>query len=1273
MSIHRPSRRQPILRDEIAVVTEAVADRTAKEERAIELLTGLVPENSRAVVFVTSRRLAEELAATVSRRTDLVAAPFHAGLPAEVRLETYERFREGALSVLCATKAFGMGMDIDNIHLVIHFGPPSSLEDYIQEIGRAARNHSSLERAGLDKATAYLLYEPGDFPRMQDRLKNGFLSSVDLGELHGALVAEWKRAGESEGQILSVQPDRLAARLRSGTCTSNQVREGLYWLEQMERIRLGFYGPAQIEVELDLEQAEKAARLLSFDVKNLLQYLRDNQGQPSQATVLFSAQDAVRALGLPTQNALFSLLADLVRKKVVRYRRSLLLPLAPGRAQEARARMTDMRWPLIEAVSAVLMDIRTGLEDLDFDGWKCRPGQLEEQFATVANTHFQAGEFTWIDPGEREELGQRERQSFPRRVPAVLQLLRGLQIVWVRQEIGPEGLVRYLVPRRRFWEQWLEALPTLLRVTLRSIVNQEQTREPSEAEDDAVDAQSLLLAVEEVAQRHELSFGISHLETILRFLRNLRYLGKSDVFVPMALEVQVLDPSPVELGDSGRDARVLHAFEEQKQLRTLRLAALQAIPSLSSDREQLRTFVEQRYFRASSAEELMAILEEHLPAGNEILSQFREEALKELLDGNPAEKKPGLSPQQRAVYDAPLDQHLMVVAGPGAGKTHTLLARLVRLVHCEDVRAGDILVLAFTRAVVSELRYRLQTLLGRLGYGTLARGIRVTTFHSFVRATLREFDPSGGELTLDGTDWFEAFEKRLLGNRALRRAVASGYRYVFVDEFQDVRGARYRLLEHLAAGRQTYLLVVGDDDQSIYDYERGADEGDAIDYFRDFKSRFNPLPFDLTLNYRSARAIVDFSQGIVADLAGRLKANHVLEAVRPAQGVAEWRAAEARLTDLVREARYHLETATERRSQHTTVAVLARTNADVYKTRAHLQSELGDDFSLLIQGEESRFVDRRDVAEVIDRLREAPPTGDLTPARLLDLICYQLASPRIKNWLCGQRPEQHELCYLAEEFVDGADRQVSALDFIEYVREMSQNGNYLRVVARRQAAAADSKGRVLLSTIHKVKGIEFPAVILLDSDNKVDSDEIVQELRVMYVGMTRAEDVLMAVQGEREAKLLRGQPFLAQDGQSESLAVAPSLKDVFISYFGANLWRMNRLSGILHGTSLTLRRTETGFRIHLADRTNNYIGLLAQPNWSEREPNLARRLQTRFRNCDTFTGLEVIGIYRRMADWDRKTEDKRPPGRSFYDSLCPEAKEQGWYYVVEIGGLVRPG
>ncbi len=106
------------------------------------------------IVYCISRKETESLAATLSA-TGTPAKAYHAGLPTETRRRVQEAFAEERLNVVCATVAFGMGIDRSNVRCVIHAAMPGSVEAYQQETGRAGRD-------GLD-AECVLLYSGSDF------------------------------------------------------------------------------------------------------------------------------------------------------------------------------------------------------------------------------------------------------------------------------------------------------------------------------------------------------------------------------------------------------------------------------------------------------------------------------------------------------------------------------------------------------------------------------------------------------------------------------------------------------------------------------------------------------------------------------------------------------------------------------------------------------------------------------------------------------------------------------------------------------------------------------------------------------------------------------------------------------------------------------------------------------------------------------------------------------------------------------------------------------
>lgn len=120
--------------------------------------------NQPGIIYCLSRNATETLAAKI-QAAGYSASYYHAGLSADKRAATQEKFLRDDVQIICATIAFGMGIDKSNVRWVIHYNLPKNLEGYYQEIGRAGRDQA--------KAEALLFYSYGDVSSLRTMLLEG--------------------------------------------------------------------------------------------------------------------------------------------------------------------------------------------------------------------------------------------------------------------------------------------------------------------------------------------------------------------------------------------------------------------------------------------------------------------------------------------------------------------------------------------------------------------------------------------------------------------------------------------------------------------------------------------------------------------------------------------------------------------------------------------------------------------------------------------------------------------------------------------------------------------------------------------------------------------------------------------------------------------------------------------------------------------------------------------------------------------------------------------
>ncbi|MEK3853311.1 RecQ family ATP-dependent DNA helicase [Cytobacillus sp. FSL H8-0458] len=208
-------------RPNIALTVEKAENYRVKTERLVELAESL---KGPGIIYFSSKKMAEQTADLLREKGAKRVMAYHGGMDNESRILVQQQFIHGQLELICATSAFGMGINKDNIRYVIHFHMPLQIESYLQEIGRAGRDGK--------QSIAIMLYAPGDEQLPLQIAENELpdRSQIDW-------ISDWME--ENPNAIMNISAYEEQIKQRSGL-TDIQWRIFYDFFERKNKSGLGF-------------------------------------------------------------------------------------------------------------------------------------------------------------------------------------------------------------------------------------------------------------------------------------------------------------------------------------------------------------------------------------------------------------------------------------------------------------------------------------------------------------------------------------------------------------------------------------------------------------------------------------------------------------------------------------------------------------------------------------------------------------------------------------------------------------------------------------------------------------------------------------------------------------------------------------------------------------------------------------------------------------------------------------------------------------------------
>lgn len=787
------------------------------DDKYLKLRELVAESDCPTIVYVSRTKRTEELAIKLTR-DGYNALPFNGRMEPDEKIVNQDAFMNDQVRIIVATSAFGMGVDKKDVGLVVHYDISDSLENYVQEAGRAGRDPSL-------SARCYVLYSDNDLDKHFILLNQTKLSISEIQQI-------WKAIKDLTRQRMKVSCSALEIARQAGWDDSvsdieTRVRTALAALEQSGYLVRGSNMPHVYATGITVRNMDEARKRIS-------------------ASLLFGSDEIEKAVRI---------IKSLISQKYI----------AKAQDSEAESRIDYLADILgiskREVISVVERMRQEGIlaDSKDISAYLLDTGDSErksqillERFAKLEQyilTHIPDGSLR-ISCKQLNDNAVNDgiNTSKEKDIRTLLYFLtvkgytRKKEDEVHNMEISRLADMELTIKR---FERRLEvsrfAIEWLYRLTADTVKGNKAVQ---------FSVVELLNQIKSTPQSFFSGFDNLQLEDVEEALLYLSKIGALKLEGGFLVLYNTMNIQRIKDNKSRYrqdDYRMLNEFYKQKiqQVHIVGEYANLMVKDYNSALQYVQDYFQMDYKKF-------------------VTKYFKGERISEIQHNLTPQKYKQLfgqlSKRQMEIVADKDSRCIVVAAGPGSGKTRVLVHKPASPLLLEDVKHEQLLMLTFSRAAATEFKQRLMELIGNA-----AHFVEIKTFHSYC------FDLLGRIGNLEDAKNVVAKATEMI-NQGEVEPNKIGKTVLVIDEAQDMGVEEYALVKALMnKNEEMRVIAVGDDDQSIYEF-RGADSG----YMYQLSQEPGSKLVEMTENYRSAHQPVNFANEFVRGISKRMKSTPII-------------------------------------------------------------------------------------------------------------------------------------------------------------------------------------------------------------------------------------------------------------------------------------------------------------------------------------------------------------------------------------------------------------